>query len=102
MNGVPWNYDEVYDCWEMVHRHSGFVSQIKKLQAMTMCHPFKLIVDEVPVILKPEMDFLIRTEWMKMCPMLFLYKFCFGIVPYYEKPIKGTAHRVPRIPSIKK
>lgn len=96
--GVPWNEREVRDVWNMVHRTPAFASQIHKMQAMTMCKPFTLHIDGVPQEMDDAMQYLAETDWMKTVKDIFLWKLCFGIVPYFEDDIEQTAHRVPRVP----
>lgn len=96
--GVPWDTNEVHDVWNMVHRTPAFASQIQRMQAQTMCKPFTLHIDGIPCQLQDAMQYLAETDWMDTVKDIFSWKLCFGIVPYYEKAITGTAHRIPKVP----
>lgn len=39
---------------------------------------------------------------MTTAKQMFLYRITIGIVPYFEVPVKGTAHRYPVVPDIRK
>ena len=67
---------------------------------MSMCEPFDVEIDGMPVKQKREMEYLIKTFWLKSVYDIFLWKLCYGIVPYFEKTIDGTAHRCPMVPEI--
>lgn len=100
LNRIPWSRDDVYDIWFMVHNTSGFIAQLQKLRSMSMCEPFEVEIDGMPVKQKREMEYLIKTFWLKSVYDIFLWKLCYGIVPYFEKTIDGTAHRCPMVPEI--
>lgn len=95
-----WNYKEVADVWRMLHLVPGFVHQIQKLEAMVMCKPFKVVINSMPLEQQKEMQYLTRTIWMRNMKRVLLWKFGLGIVPYYESPLEGTAHRIPYTPDI--
>ena len=67
---------------------------------MTMREPFVVTIGGMPQQLKPAMEHISKTIWMRMCTSLIIWKICFGIVPYFLKEIKGTAHRYPVVPKI--
>jgi hypothetical protein len=96
---IAWNGDEVLDVWNMVHKTPAFMAQIQKLQSMTMCKPFIVRIEGFPIELEEAMQYLAKTDWMKTVKDIFIWKICFGIVPYFEVPIDGTAHRVPKVPT---
>ena len=56
LNRIPWSRDDVYDIWFMVHHTSGFIAQLQKLRSMSMCEPFEVEIDGMPVKQKREME----------------------------------------------
>ncbi len=97
--GMPLDYSQVNDVLRLVYRVPGFVFAIQKLQSMAMCRPFKVKINGMPTELHHQMEQLSKTVWMSTAKQLLIYKLAIGIIPYYEKPIKKTAHRYPKIPS---
>jgi hypothetical protein len=65
-----------------------------------MCEPFEVKLDGMRAEQKREMDYLQKTFWLKSVYDIFVWKLCYGIVPYFEKTIQGTAHRIPVVPEI--
>lgn len=100
LNRVPWNREDVYDIWFLVHNTAGFITQLQKLRSMSMCEPFEVKLDGMRAEQKREMDYLQKTFWLKSVYDIFVWKLCYGIVPYFEKTIQGTAHRIPVVPEI--
>lgn len=96
--GVPWNWRQVQDVWNMVHRTTAFMAQIQKMQSMIMTKPFKLHINGIPHELDDDMQYLAKTDWMTTVKDMFIWKICFGIVPYFLVTIDGTAHSVPKVP----
>lgn len=100
LNRVPWNREDVYDIWFLVHNTAGFITQLQKLRSMSMCEPFEVKIEGMPVPQKKEMEYLQKTFWLKSVYDIFVWKLCYGIVPYFEKTIQDTAHRIPVVPEI--
>jgi hypothetical protein len=100
LNRVPWNREDVYDIWFLVHNTAGFITQLQKLRSMSMCEPFEVKLDGMRAEQKREMEYLQKTFWLKSVYDIFVWKLCYGIVPYFEKTIQGTAHRIPVVPEI--
>lgn len=98
--GIAIRGDQVRDIFRMVYETPGFVTQIQKLHSMSMCQPFEVVVDGLPVEMKEELRYLTDSFWMTTAKQMFLYRITIGIVPYFEVPIKGTAHRYPVVPDI--
>ncbi len=96
---VLWRVREVRDAFRMAREHVGFVAQMKKLLSMTMCHPFTVLIDDMPHILKQDMKILAKTDWTRSMMQILLWRFCVGIVPYFIVKVDKTAHAVPHIPS---
>jgi hypothetical protein len=90
----------VYDIWFLVHNTAGFITQLQKLRSMSMCEPFEVKLDGMPTEQKREMTYLQKTFWLKSVYDIFVWKLCYGIVPYFEKTIDNTAHRIPVVPEI--
>jgi len=65
-----------------------------------MCEPFEVKIEGMPVPQKKEMEYLQKTFWLKSVYDIFVWKLCYGIVPYFEKTIQDTAHRIPVVPEI--
>lgn len=99
--GVVIREDQVRDIFRMVYETPGFVTQIQKLHSMSMCQPFEVLVDGLPVEMVDELRYLTDSFWMTTAKQMFLYRITIGIVPYFEVPIKGTAHRYPVVPDIR-
>lgn len=95
-----WDVREVTDVWNMIHSVPGFVHQLQKLEAMVMCKPFKVIINNIPLEQQREMQFLTQSVWMRTMKHVLFWKFGIGIVPYFECNLEGTAHRVPHVPDI--
>jgi hypothetical protein len=100
LNRVPWNREDVYDIWFLVHNTAGFITQLQKLRSMSMCEPFEVKLDGMRAEQKREMEYLQKTFWLTSVYDIFVWKLCYGIVPYFEKTIQGTAHRIPVVPEI--
>lgn len=98
--GIPIRNDQVRDIFRMVYETPGFVTQIQKLQSMSMCQPLEILIDKLPMDMTEELRYLTDSFWMTTAKRMFLYRITLGIVPYFEVPIKGTAHRYPVIPEI--
>lgn len=97
---VPWDVAAVNDIWFALHYFEGFVAQLMKLRAMTMCHPFTVKIQGMPSKLQPFLNELVQHTWLDFAYLIFLYRIGFGIVPYYMVPIEGTSHAYPVVPLI--
>jgi hypothetical protein len=100
LNRVAWNLADVYDIWFLVHHTAGFITQLQKLRSMSMCEPFEVKIEGMPIKQRKEMEYLQKTFWLKSVYDMFVWKLCYGIVPYFEKQIDQTAHRCPMVPEI--
>jgi hypothetical protein len=99
MSEIFWNRKEINDVFNMMNKHTGFVSQITKLLSMTMCHPFVVFINTMPLELQTELQNYVKTDWTRSMKQILLWRFGAGIVPYFIVKINDTAHGIPHIPS---
>ena len=97
---IPWNTGQVNDLYYASAYFEGFVTQLQKLRANTMCHPFVVTIDGMPLKMQKELESIVEECWLDTAYQAFLYRLLFGIVPYYNVPIEGTAHAFPVIPKV--